>query len=85
MTSGSLTDYTSASAAWLQEVRKVAKDAYDYRDTLNKRATESHSKLTGVNLDEEMATMLEIERSYQTSSKLIATVDSMFNALLQAI
>ena len=85
MMSGSFSDYTSASAAWLQEIRKVASETYEYKDTLNKRATESHSKLTGVNLDEEMATMLEIERSYQSTAKLISAVDSMFNALLQAL
>jgi flagellar hook-associated protein 1 len=80
-----LIDYSSTSVAWLQERRKIAGDSYDYLNTLYSRATESHSKLTGVNLDEEMANMLELERSYQSSSKIINVVDEMYNALLAAI
>jgi len=31
-----------------------------------------------------MTLLLELERSYQASSKLISTIDSMFGALLSA-
>ena len=48
------------------------------------RASEALSNATGVNLDEEMTLLLEIERSYQASTKLIATIDNMFEALLSA-
>jgi flagellar hook-associated protein 1 FlgK len=80
-----LTDYSSSSVAWLQETRKVADTGHEYQDTLHQRSYESYSKVTGVNLDEELSLMLELERSYQTSSKLITVVDSMFNALVSAI
>lgn len=80
-----LLDFSSSSVAWLQERRKIAGDAHDYLSTLYTRATESHSKLTGVNLDEEMANMLELERAYQSSSKIINVVDTMYNALFSAI
>jgi flagellar hook-associated protein 1 FlgK len=83
--SATLLDYSSSSVAWLQERRKIAGDAHDYLSTLYQRATESHSKLTGVNLDEEMSTMLELERSYQSSSKIINVVDQMYSALFAAI
>ena len=56
----------------------------DYRDTVLQNASDSLSKITGVNLDEEMTHMLELERSYQASSKLISTIDSMFDALMAA-
>jgi flagellar hook-associated protein 1 FlgK len=49
------------------------------------RSTEALSNATGVNIDEEMTIMLELERSYQASAKLIATVDSLFASLLQAV
>jgi flagellar hook-associated protein 1 FlgK len=83
--SATLLDYTSSSVAWLQERRKIAGDAHDYLNTLYQRASESHSKLTGVNLDEELASMLELERSYQSSSKIINVVDEMYSALFAAI
>lgn len=77
--------FASSSAAWLQEARKVADDSYAYQSTLFQRSYESFSNLTGVNLEEELALMLDLERSFQTSSKLVGVVDTMYNALLAAI
>jgi flagellar hook-associated protein 1 FlgK len=84
-TGGTLADYSAASAGWLEEERKVADEGYSYQSTLYQRSFESYTRLTGVNLDEELSLMLELERSYQTSSKLISVVDTMFNALLGAV
>jgi len=83
--SGMLNDFTSSSAAWLEETRKVADADYQYQNTLFQRSYDSLSKSTGVNLDEELSTMLELERSFQTSSKLIGVVSSMYDALLGAV
>jgi flagellar hook-associated protein 1 len=83
--SASVTAYATGSAAWLQEARKSASDRNDYQDTLLQRSTEALSKDTGINLDEEMTSMLELERSYQASTRLITTIDSMLDTLLQAV
>ena len=48
------------------------------------RASDALSSATGINLDEEMTRLLDLELSYQASSKLITTIDGMFNALLTA-
>jgi len=40
---------------------------------------------TGVSLDDETSKMLEIERSYQSTAKLISAIDGMFLALLEAV
>lgn len=80
----SLADFSSSSVAFLQETRKVADNEFQYRDTLYKRSFESHSKLTGVNLDEELSSLLEIERSFQTSSRLISVIDTIYDALFTA-
>ena len=82
---GTLETYSSSSAGWLQEARKVSDDSYQYQNTLHQRSFESYTKLTGVNLDEELSLMLELERSFQTSSKLISVVDTMYTALIGAI
>lgn len=84
-TSATLSDYSSSSVAWLQELRKVANDEYEYRNTLFQRSSESHLKLTGVSLDEEMSMLLELERTYQTSAKLVQVIDTMFDALVTAL
>lgn len=80
-----LENYSAISAGWLQEARKVADDSYTYQSTLFQRSYEAFTRSTGVNLDEELALMLEIERTFATSSKLIGVVDDMYNALLGAI
>jgi flagellar hook-associated protein 1 FlgK len=77
-----LTVYASSSVAWLQEERKTVGDNAEYSQTLLERSTEALSKETGVNIDEEMTTLLELERSYQASSRLITSIDNMLRTLL---
>lgn len=80
-----LGNYAASSAGWLSETRKSAAADSDYSTTLLNRASSSLSNLTGVNLDEEMTVMLELERSYQASAKLVTTINSMFDTLLAAV
>jgi flagellar hook-associated protein 1 FlgK len=68
--------------SWLQQTRQTASSDADYKNVLLERASDALSKVTGVNLDEEMTSMLELERSYQASARLISTIDSMMQALL---
>src|SRR5690606_36471362 len=82
---GTLADFSAISVGWLQEQRKVADGNFTYQSTLFQRTFEAFTRVTGVNLDEELSLLLEIERSFATSSKLISVVDNMYNALLGAI
>jgi len=84
-TSATLMGFASSSAAWLEEARRAGGEEAEYRNTLYERASDSLNKITGVNLDEEMALMLELERTYQASSKLISTIDQMLAALLASV
>lgn len=84
-TTTNLKSFASASAGWLEEARSSASDDADYSETLLVRSSDAHSKVTGVNLDEEMTLMLQLERTYQASSKLISTIDSMLDSLLTSI
>ena len=77
--------FSAASVAWLQEARSSADADAEYRTALLERSSEALSKVNGVNLDEEMTTLLELERAYQASSKLITMIDGMFEALLTAV
>lgn len=78
----SLSDFASASAGWLQEQRKTATTNSGYATTLQQRASDALSKETGINIDEEMTNMLQFERAYQASARLMTTIDSMFQTLL---
>jgi flagellar hook-associated protein 1 len=81
----SLAGFSSQSAAWLEEARRSASNEAEYRGTVLERSAEALNKVTGVNLDEEMTLMLELERTYQASSKLISTIDSMLGVLLSSV
>lgn len=83
--SATLTSFASGSAAWLEQTRKTASEDADYRDTLLVRTSDALNKVTGVNLDEEMTLMLELERTFQASSKLISTVNSMLQTLMNSV
>ena len=82
--SGTLAGFASSSTAWLQEARKTANDDADYANTLLQRSSDALAKETGVSIDEEMTALLELERSYQASTRLISTIDSMMKSLLAA-
>ncbi|MGX5734396.1 flagellar hook-associated protein FlgK [Bosea thiooxidans] len=82
--SNSLVGFASSSVGWLEAQRQTATTSLGYESALLQRTTESLSNATGVNIDEEMTLMMELERSYAASSNLISTVDRMLEALLQA-
>jgi flagellar hook-associated protein 1 len=84
-TSSSLTNYTAASASWLDGQYQAASNNATYQSTLSTQASQALSNVTGVNIDSQMSQMLVLENSYQASAKLISTINSMFASLLQAV
>jgi flagellar hook-associated protein 1 FlgK len=83
-TSTTLLTFSSDSTGWLQEIRQNAAADLDFRSAVFERSSAALSNTTGVNLDFEMTLLLELERSYQATSRLISTVDTMFASLLEA-
>lgn len=83
--SSSVMDYAKNSVSWLEALRQSATAEADYRSTVAQRATSSLSQATGVNLDEEMTNLLDLERTFQASSRLINTVNEMLSTLIQSL
>ncbi|MEK9278440.1 MULTISPECIES: flagellar hook-associated protein FlgK [unclassified Bradyrhizobium] len=83
--SGSVIDFASSSASWIESQRKAADDNAQYQNTLLDRSNSALSNVNGVNMDDEMSLMLQVERTYSASSKLISTVDDMLKSLLAAV
>lgn len=79
-----LVTYAANSVGWLQETRQTASSESEFRTAVAERASDSLSKVTGANLDYEMTVLLDLERSYQATSRLISTINNMFGALLSA-
>jgi flagellar hook-associated protein 1 FlgK len=82
--SGSLSLYAASSDGWIEGQRQTASAESEQRSAFLGRATQALSGATGVSLDTEMAKLLDLERAYQGSAKLISVVDSMLQSLLQA-
>lgn len=82
--SGSVRAVAASSVSWLQNERQTASESAEFNNVLYERSSEALSNATGINIDEEMTKLLELERAYQASSQLIRTIDNMFSALLQA-
>jgi flagellar hook-associated protein 1 FlgK len=83
-TQDSLLDFASTSVGWLQEQRRTASADLEFSQTVQVRSSDALNQVIGVNLDYEMTLLLEIERSYQATSRLITTIDDMYEYLLTA-
>jgi flagellar hook-associated protein 1 FlgK len=80
----SLLDFSAASISSLEAKRQSVTETNTYNGVLASRASDAISNVSGVNIDNEMAAMLDLEHSYQASAKILSTIDNMFNELLQA-
>jgi flagellar hook-associated protein 1 FlgK len=74
-----------ASVGWLEDQRQTATNTADTEAAVVAQATEALSNATGINIDDEYALQLRLEQSYQASSKLIAVINAMMQALLDAM
>lgn len=83
-TTDSLAGFGAGSVAWLEQTRSTVQQDADYRATLKAHTSVTLSNAVGVNVDEEMANLLELERSFEASARLISAIDQMFASLLQA-
>jgi flagellar hook-associated protein 1 FlgK len=80
----SVADFASTSVGWLQEQRRAVSGDLDFSLTLQERSVEALTQVIGVNLDFEMTLLLEIERSYQATSRIISAIDNMYDAMIAA-
>jgi flagellar hook-associated protein 1 FlgK len=52
---------------------------------LAEQAIGRHQSLSGVNLDEEAANMLQFQKAYQAAAKIISIADSLFDTILSSV
>ncbi|HMN70967.1 MAG TPA: flagellar hook-associated protein FlgK [Rhodoblastus sp.] len=81
----SVVDLASQSEAWFERARQEAADQATNSNASLVQATAALSNATGVNIDDQMSQMLDLENSYQASAKMLATIDSMYAALFSAL
>jgi flagellar hook-associated protein 1 len=78
----SLKQYATTSASQIEGQRSNSSATLDRTTSLRQHWTQALAGKTGVNLDEEMALLLSLEKSYQASAKVMSTVDQMFATLV---
>ncbi len=81
----SLTAFAGSSVSWLEGARKQATSEADSQSVVIGRTAQSLSNATGVNIDEEMQRMLDIERSYGATAKLMSAIDGMLQQLMAVV
>ena len=75
--------FSADSAGWLEGQRSSALAELQQKQIRGERATSVWQSAVGINLDEELTNLMSLEKSFQASSRLISTVNSMFDVLLQ--
>ncbi len=83
--SRSVADFSARAFGVIEETRRTVTDKAEFSSIVLQRSTQSLAAETGVSLDAEMARLLELERSYSASAKIISVVDAMYDALLSAV
>lgn len=85
LTAISLRTFASSSLDALQTQRQISANAFEYQSSLQESYTTALLNETGPNLDFEMSKLLEAERAYQATAKMIAAVDELFDTLLSIV
>lgn len=80
----SLLEFSDLSIGWLESRRQSISTAQIGATALKEQSTTALTNATGISLDDEMTRMLDIERSYQASARMISTIDTMFKELFSA-
>ena len=81
----SLLDFSAATISSLETKRKSVTQTNEYNGVMASRAEDAISNASGVNIDTEMQSLLDLEHSYQASARIISAVDAMLNELLEAV
>ena len=70
---------------WIEGLRQQSSNAEMGASAMMVRTAEALSNETGVNVDTEMALLLDLEHAYEASARIISTVDQMMASLLELV
>ncbi len=87
MSAGSYTlaEYAAASISVVSVNASHSKDQQTYQTTLGQSLNSQFTSLSGVNLDEEVANMINFQQAYSASAKVISTLQQMLDTLVNII
>ena len=82
--SGSLQAYAASSVSAISAARQTATTTATNTSADVTATTTALSNGTGVNLDDQLSNLLDIEHAYQASAQILNTVGTLYTSLLQA-
>ncbi|MGN1055771.1 MAG: flagellar basal body rod C-terminal domain-containing protein, partial [Comamonas sp.] len=80
-----LSDGFAGTMAVIGTRTQSARYAAELSSTLAKSLDAERSAVSGVNLDEEAARLLQYQQAYQASAKIIQTAQTLFDSVLNVI
>ena len=83
--SGTLLNFSTQSIGWLEGSRQAASMAAENKTALHMRTDQALMNATGVNIDQEMAMLLDLEHSYAASARMLQAVNEMLTTLMNAV
>ena len=81
----SVTQYAGQMGAWFAEIRSNAQSLAGMAETRHSRFSEQLSNRVGVNIDDEMILLGQLEHGYEASARLLKVADQMLQDLLEAV
>lgn len=80
-----LTDYASNMVTYQQVAGTNAQAKYNALQTSAQTINSSRQGIEGVNLDNELQKLIVIQHSYAANAKMMSTISSMMDSLIQAV
>jgi flagellar hook-associated protein 1 len=75
-------DFVSSILSRVGQLTKNAQDLVTYQTNTMNVLTQQQQAVSGVSLDEELTSLMQYQRAYQASAKLISTADSLLLTVL---
>jgi flagellar hook-associated protein 1 len=82
---GGLIGFSNAFVGAFDEERRIASDKSERAGLVAERISASLRSQTAPVMDNELAQLLELERSYQAATKIIAAVDALLDSLIREL
>jgi flagellar hook-associated protein 1 FlgK len=80
----SLNDYYASMVGEVGNATKAVRDNQTFLDDLLRQMRALKDSISGVSLDEEMANLVKYQQAFIATSKILSTVEDMFEALITA-
>lgn len=77
----SIAEYAASTIAVSSQLSSTSKSEMDYQTSLNSSLDFQNASYSGVNLDEEISSMMDYQQAYNAAAKVISTLQDMLETL----